>query len=135
MRLSSLFNMMILFNFVNISFCIFFNSVMIRGSLSCILAPSKYKRISQTMRIKYKEVSLLLGLYFSNIVFLLLVDRVLESDQILRIRISRFCGWNPKSTKLKCHQKYFFSSIVKLKCGKINFLDLNAKLKCCRKHF
>ena len=35
--------------------------------------------------------------------------------------------------KLKCHQKYLFSSTTKIKCRKTKFLDQNAKLKCHEK--
>ena len=35
-------------------------------------------------------------------------------------KISRFCGWDLKSTKLKGGQKYFFRSNAKLKCHKRN---------------
>ena len=46
------------------------------------------------------------------------------------MKILWFYGWDLKSAKLKCHQKYFFSSTAKLKYDKIKFLDQNAKLKC-----
>ena len=81
---------------------------MIRGSLSCVLAPSKYKRISQTMCIKYKEVSLLLGLYFSNIVFLLLVDRVPERDKILRHENFKILWLRSEIHEIKMSPKIFF---------------------------
>ena len=49
------------------------------------------------------------------------------------MKISRFHGWDLKSAKLKCRQKYFFSSTAKLKCNKMKFLDQNVKLKCREK--
>ena len=44
-------------------------------------------------------------------------------------------NWDLKSAKLKCHQKYFFSSTTKLKCPQTKFLDQNAKLKWREKTF